>query len=305
MPPVTAGMNAEIFPKVAEGVRRKLMNRKVLTAILPLVLVAAGMAQDPAAKPATAPAPSGPLPTKIGIVDIQAAILATNEGHRAFQELQTKYGPKQSELQKLSQEVDDLKKQLQTQGSKLNDDARNNMVRDIETKQKSLQRQAEDAQTEFQQERDEIAGKILQKLGPVLADYAKKRNYAVILDSSQPWPQGEVVWVAEPIDLTQEIVEAYNKASGVAAPSSEPNAPSAAKPSAPLPRLTLRRGSPMRMIQGRPGLGGLCFRDLCWPPALLLFPPGADPNRSLSSALTVWVQVNLSGRTGRRQGVRS
>ena len=210
------------------------MNRKAFTLILPLVLVVSGLAQQ-AAKPAApsasaTPAPSGPLPTKIGIVDIQAAILATNEGRREFEILQKKYGPRQTELQKLNQEVEDLKKQLQTQGSKLNDDARNGMVRDIETKQKALQRKAEDAQTEFQQERDEVASKILQKMGPVLADYAKKGNYAVILDASQPWPQGQVVWAAEPSDVTQQIVEEYNKMSGVAAPASEPNAPSAAKP---------------------------------------------------------------------------
>jgi outer membrane protein len=214
------------------------MNRKVLTIVLPLVLVVSGLAQQEAAKPATPPASasaSSAPPTKIGIVDIQAAILATNEGRREFQALQTKYGPKQTELQKLNQEVEDLKKQLQAQGSKLSDNDRSNMVRDIETKQKSLQRQAEDAQTEFQQERDEVASKILQKLAPVLADYAKKRNYAVILDASQPWPQGEVVWAAEPVDLTQEIVQAYNSASGVAAPPNEPNAPSAAKPNAPAP----------------------------------------------------------------------
>jgi Skp family chaperone for outer membrane proteins len=210
------------------------MNRKAFTLILPLVLAVSGLAQQ-AAKPAapsaaSTPAPSGPLPTKIGIVDIQAAILATNEGRREFETLQKKYGPRQTELQKLNQEVEDLKKQLQTQGSKLNDDARNGMVRDIETKQKALQRKAEDAQTEFQQERDEIASKILQKMGPVLADYAKRGNYAVILDASQPWPQGQVVWAAEPSDVTQQIVEEYNKMSGVAAPASEPNAPSAAKP---------------------------------------------------------------------------
>jgi Skp family chaperone for outer membrane proteins len=214
------------------------MNRKLILAILPFALGVFGLAQQApqaAAKPATPAAnpASSTAPTKIGVVDIQAAILATNEGRREFDALQKKYAPKQTELQKLNQEVEDLRKQLQAPGSKLTDDARNNLVRDMEAKQKSLQRKAEDAQTEFQQERDEIASKILQKLGPVLADYAKKQNFAVILDASQPWPQGQVVWAAEPVDVTQEVVEAYNTASGTAAPASAPNAPSATKPTAP------------------------------------------------------------------------
>ncbi|MGE0406678.1 MAG: OmpH family outer membrane protein [Candidatus Korobacteraceae bacterium] len=210
------------------------MNRKILSVIVLLVLAVSAWAQQ-ASSPATQPpAASGPAPTRIGIVDIQAVILATNEGRREFEALQKKFEPRQAELQKLSQEIEGLRKQVQDQGSKLTDDVRGGIVRDIENKQKSLQRQAEDAQQDFQQQRDEVAGRILQKLGPVLAEYAKKGNYAVILDASQPWPQGQVVWAAEPADVSREIVEAYNTASGVGAPAA--NAPSATRPNAPAPK---------------------------------------------------------------------
>jgi outer membrane protein len=195
-------------------------------------LAQTGTAANPA--PATgvpAPPAATSAPSKIGVIDIQAAILATNEGRRDFETLQKKFEPRQSELQKLNQEVEELKKQLQTQGDKLNDEARGGLVKNIESKQKTLQRQAEDAQGEFQQQRDEIAGRILQKLGPVLDKYAKANAFAVILDASQPWPQGQVVWVAPPVDVTREIVENYNAQSGVPAPAATPSAPSATRPS--------------------------------------------------------------------------
>ncbi|HVZ59282.1 MAG TPA: OmpH family outer membrane protein [Terriglobales bacterium] len=189
----------------------------------------------PAIAQTSADAASGAASTKIGVIDIQAAILATNEGRREFETLQKKFEPRQNDLQKLNQDVEEMKKQLQNQGSKLNDDSRNTLVKGIETKQKSLQRQAEDAQSEFQQQRDEIAGRILQKLGPVLDKYAKAGNYAVILDASQPWPQGQVVWAAQPVDVTKDIVDAYNSQSGVAAAPAAPAAPSAAKPAPAAP----------------------------------------------------------------------
>jgi outer membrane protein len=189
----------------------------------------------PAIAQTSADAASGTASTKIGVIDIQAAILATNEGRREFETLQKKFEPRQNDLQKLNQDVEEMKKQLQNQGSKLNDDSRNTLVKGIETKQKSLQRQAEDAQSEFQQQRDEIAGRILQKLGPVLDKYAKAGNYAVILDASQPWPQGQVVWAAQPVDVTKDIVDAYNSQSGVAAAPAAPAAPSAAKPAPATP----------------------------------------------------------------------
>jgi hypothetical protein len=38
------------------------------------------------------------------------------------------------------------------------------------------------------------------------------------MDTSNPWPQGQVVWAAPSVDITKPIVEAYNVQSGVAAP---------------------------------------------------------------------------------------
>jgi len=201
----------------------------LITSLLAVISSLPALAQTGAAA-ASPNVASGPGLTKIGVIDIQAAILATNEGRREFETLQKKFEPRQTELQKLNQDVEEMKKQLQTQGSKLNDDSRGTLVKGIENKQKSLQRQAEDAQSEFQQQRDEIAGRILQKLGPVLDKYAKSGNYAVILDASQPWPQGQVVWAAQPVDVTKDIVDAYNSQSGIAAAPSTPAAPSAAKP---------------------------------------------------------------------------
>ncbi len=223
------------------------MKRILLRSILPVaVLSVSALAQsgNAAGSPAPAGASGGGSPAapaagavsnRIGVIDIQSAILATNEGRREFEALQKKFEPKQNELTKLNQEIDELKKQLQAQGDKLNEEARGTMVKNIESKQKNLQRQAEDAQGEFQQQRDEIASRILQKLGPVLDKYAKANNYAVILDASQPWPQGQVVWVSPPVDVTKEVVDAYNAQSGVPAPatSGAPSAPSATRPAAP------------------------------------------------------------------------
>src|SRR6266545_1356460 len=102
-----------------------------ITLILTFVLSLAAFAQTGTA---AAAAPSGaaavPAPTgtsKIGIIDIQGAIVTTNEGQREFQTLQKKFEPKRGELENLNKEVEDLKKQLNTQGDKLNDDARNSL----------------------------------------------------------------------------------------------------------------------------------------------------------------------------------
>jgi Skp family chaperone for outer membrane proteins len=94
--------------------------------------------------------------TKVGIINMQTAIVATNEGQRDFEALAKKFEPKRTELKSMSDELDSMKKQLDTQGSKLNDDARADLVKKIEAKQKSLSRASEDAQSDLQAQQNEI-----------------------------------------------------------------------------------------------------------------------------------------------------
>ncbi len=203
--------------------------KRNITILLCLMLAAiAATAQGTAAPAASAPAntPTAPAagPTKIGIINVQQAIVASNEGQRDFKVLSDKFAPKQSELQKLNTEITDLKKQLDTQGDKLNDQARADMSKSLDQKQKLLQRNGEDYQAEYQQQSNEIAQRILEKMGPVIDKYAKENQYGLIMDVSQPWPQGEVLWAGASVDITKAVVEIYNAQSGVPAPPAAPAA---------------------------------------------------------------------------------
>jgi outer membrane protein len=193
----------------------------VMAVLAPLALSQAGSTTTaantaPAGAAPAAVAPSGA--TRIGIINVQDAILATNEGQKEFDALGKKFEPKRTELKGLNDEIDSLKKQLDAQGSKMNDDARSSLVRQIETKQKTLSRNQEDAQNEFVGQQNEIAQKILQKLGPVIDKYAKDNQLALIIDTSKPWPDGPVLWAGTSVDITKPIVDIYNAQSGVAAP---------------------------------------------------------------------------------------
>jgi outer membrane protein len=212
---------------------RKFLPFLVLLAVV-LSLTALAQSGNAAPTPNPAPAPTTAAGTRVGIINIQSAIIATNEGQRDFEALQKKFEPRQAELQKLSNEVEELKKQLQTQGDKLNDEARLNLQKSVESKQKSLQRSLEDAQSDAQQQQQELFNHIGQKLMPVLEKYAKSNGYAIIIDVSNP--QTPVLWAdLASTDVTKAVVEAYNAQSGIPAPpkaaSSKP-AGSTSKPAA-------------------------------------------------------------------------
>ena len=91
-------------------------------------------------------------------------------------------------------------------------------MKQIETRQKSLDRSVQDAREDAQNQQNEIAQRILQKLAPVLVKYAHENGFGVIIDTSQPWPQGPVVWWGDAVDVTKPVVDAYNAQSNVPAP---------------------------------------------------------------------------------------
>jgi Skp family chaperone for outer membrane proteins len=154
--------------------------------------------------------------TKIGVVDIQAAIFSCNEGQRDFQALQKQFEPKKNEIDTLGKEVEDLKKTYTAQKDKLNAEASDNLIKQIDSKQKSLNRILEDAQGDAQQKQQEIVNRIGQKMLGVLDKYAKDNAFSVVLDVSGQ--QNPVLWAAETVNITPAIVQAYNTESGVPAP---------------------------------------------------------------------------------------
>jgi len=202
---------------------------KTLTLALSFVLatscVALGQGQRTGAGAASQ------APTKVGVAGIQQAIVNTNEGKKEIDALQQRFAPKQTELKALGDEVDTLKKQLQAQGDKLSEEERNSRLRTLETKQKTLERNAEDAEGEFQRAMQEIFNRLGAKMLPVLDKYALEHGYTVILDVSNQ-ASTPVLWASQTTNITKELIDAYN-ALGPAAPAPKPAGSGAAanKPS--------------------------------------------------------------------------
>jgi outer membrane protein len=200
----------------------------------------AGASTSPsaAAPVASAPVVTG-TGTKLGTINIEQAVMGTNEGQRDFEVLRKKLEPKQNELKAQNDELESLQKQLQTQGDKLNEDARATLVKQIETKKKSFDRSVQDAQEDFQNQQKEIFQRILQKMAPVIVKHAQNGGFALVMDTSNPWPQSPLLWYGEQGDITRAVVDIYNAQSGVPAPAAPAGAagprPVTPKPATPKP----------------------------------------------------------------------
>ena len=167
--------------------------------------------------------------TKVGTININEAIVGSNEGRRDMETLNKKFEPKENELKGQNDELEALKKQLSTQGDKLNEDTAASLRRQIETKQKEFDRAYQDFQEEVGNQQQEIASRVLKKMAPLIVKYAQDNGFGVIVDTSKMWPQSNILWWTESVDITKPVVDAYNVQSGVAPP--PPPSSGAAKPS--------------------------------------------------------------------------
>jgi outer membrane protein len=105
---------------------------------------------------------------------------------------------------------------LEAQGDKLSDTERASRTRILEDKKKHAQRLAEDSQSGFQGEMQELYNGTASKVYEVLASYAQQQGLSLVLDVSQE--QNPVLYALATTNITKQITEAYNVKSGVPAP---------------------------------------------------------------------------------------
>lgn len=223
---------------------------KLNTAFLPLLGLGTSLfaltanAQTPAAAAPTSAAPvaaSAPMsmsaPAKVAVIDIQTAIIQTRDGQKAAGDLKTKFGPKQSELEKKQNDIAQLQDQLRRASNTMSEEAKQKIMRDIDQKNTSLKRDNEDAQADLEQEQQRIMGELGGKMISILNKYASDNGYALVLDiSSQQTP---VLFASNTIDITRDIIALYDKAAPtMTAPAQRSTAQPGMRPAAPRPAAT-------------------------------------------------------------------
>jgi outer membrane protein len=220
--------------RIMKEYSRPMTRSLAVAAIMASGLVLCASAQMPASpglSPDTAPAPAPAGPAKIAVIAFQLAVGQTNEGQRDFNDLQKKYAPKEAHLKALSDEIDNLTKQLQTQGPTLSEAERESRAKTIDEKKKQLDRESSDLRDAGQQDMQELYNSLASKVYDVMQAYAEQQGFTVILDFGQQ--QSPVLYAADGVNITKPVIEAYNTKSGVPAPTPETGDTAKPKPATP------------------------------------------------------------------------
>jgi Skp family chaperone for outer membrane proteins len=140
---------------------------------------------------------------------------------------------READFSKAQGELEALQKQAQTGDKVLNEAAKAELSRKIESKNTELTRINEDAQKAMSDLQEKNFGPIAQLVSKEVNAYATEQGFAVVFDvSMQP---SNIIYANDVADITTEIIRRMD--SGAAkSPSGTPSAPKTAPSTAPAPK---------------------------------------------------------------------
>jgi outer membrane protein len=143
---------------------------------------------------------------KVAVVNVQQAMLDSEELKKVSTQLEAKFKPRQDELIKLQTDLQSIQQQIQSGGGKLSQQALADLQAQGTRKQRDAQRLSDDLQQDFDRDRQEVLGKASMRMQEVVKKLAEEKGLDLVVDVSQ------TLFFKPALDITPEALAAYNKA---------------------------------------------------------------------------------------------
>jgi outer membrane protein len=221
--------------------KEKKVNSRIAS-IRTAALAAACLWSAGAALAQGAPAAGTTASGKVGVLNVRQAILSTAEGKLASAELQSQFAPRQTELENMNKQINDLRQRLAACEGKCSQEEIARLTTQGQRQAQQLQRKQDEMQEDANAAQAEVFERLGRKVNDVLDRYARENGYILLLDySAQNTP---IVNFSQQVDVTQEIVRLYDQAYPVKAGAGAQPKPAAAKPAATNPPAAKPAGTP-------------------------------------------------------------
>lgn len=157
---------------------------------------------------------------KVAYVDVQRALNECDAGKKAKAEFHSRISGLEQRLQRQQREVQALKDELEKKGMLMKDDERRNLEDEYGRKARDFDRAYKDSREDLQKRDNEITGAIVSDIARVIRSLGEKDGYTMVFE------KGSILWGTPAIDITDQVIRAYNashsKIGALSAPAQAP-----------------------------------------------------------------------------------
>lgn len=141
----------------------------------------------------------------IAVLNMQKAVAASNAGQNAQSVIKDKVDLLQKTLKSEEDKINTLKQEMEKKNSVWSDSVKEEKGIELQKMVRDLRTKRDDANLEIKMMREQQLGPILEQMEVVVKDVAQKKGYLLII------PKSAVLYSADQIDITAEIIEALNQ----------------------------------------------------------------------------------------------
>ncbi len=144
--------------------------------------------------------------TKVGVINLQKAVLETADIKAASAAMEARYKPRVTQIETLDKDIAAIAQNLQMNAGKLTPAAEADLNAQGQKKQRDVQRLRDDLQADVDRDRNDILQKAALKMTEVVKKLSEDKGLDVVVDA--PY----TVFSKPALDITTDATAAYDKA---------------------------------------------------------------------------------------------
>lgn len=141
---------------------------------------------------------------KIAVIDIQAAILGSEQAKERIAELKKEYAPDQNEIKSLAQDIQKLQAKMEQDAAVMSESEKKKLAKEVEDKAVDYQFNIKKIQKSQNESQQELLAELSPKLEQAIQEIISEGTYSIILE------RRAAIFVAPEYDITKKVTEKLN-----------------------------------------------------------------------------------------------
>lgn len=143
---------------------------------------------------------------RVALIDVQNAILQTNEGKAQRDKIEKEFNEKKQNLANQEKQLKKMNDDFLVQQGILSEADKQNKQKEFQTKLQQYQQDQMNFEQEARQKESAALQGIFLNIQKEIQKIAKQKNYDMVFDKSA----GVLLYTVNPIDITDDVIKQYN-----------------------------------------------------------------------------------------------